>query len=269
MIEPVGIFVGVEGCLNVASAHDYLDKDLYHGCGSHCARKPSCPVLVGRCRELGGASVGGTMTEQGAVGVIPAGCVVAASIFDIIVDVANEGVGISVKGRKSGGADRAYRDAVIVMSFDRIERHGFKFKVPLRPLGEVEGFAPAPLIMTHRAVKLGGLAVGKAVMVGGIELAPAVVVLDKVAAKTEYILEVLEHLEAAAIGGRRGGGEVCAPYTTAPRGVCHIDSRCQVHTLAGSAFGVENLYLLVGGIGGRCREVVYLLAGFVCVEHDE
>ncbi len=189
LIESVGIFVGVEGCLNVAGAHDYLDKDLYHGCGSHCARKPSCPVLMGRRRELGGASVRGAMAEQGAVGVIPPRGVVAATVLDIIVDIADKGVGVAVKGRKAGGAERAHRDTVVVLSFDRIQAHGFKLKIALRPLGEVEGFAPPPLIMPHASVELGGLAICKAVVVGGVELAPAVVVLDKVAAKTEYILE--------------------------------------------------------------------------------
>ncbi len=123
--------------------------------------------------------------------------------------------------------------------------------------------------MPHASVELGCLSVGESVVVGGIELAPAVVVLDQIGSETEDILEVLEHLKTAAISGCSRSPEVGAPYTTAPRGVCHIDSRCQVHTLAGSAFGVENLYLLVGGIGGRCREVIYLLAGFVCVEHGE
>ena len=71
LIKSVCILVGVEGCLDVAGAHDYLDKYLDHGCGSHCARKPSGTVLMGGCRKLGSSAVRSATTKQGAVGTIP------------------------------------------------------------------------------------------------------------------------------------------------------------------------------------------------------
>ncbi len=64
LIESVGVLVGVVCCLNIAGAHDYLHKDFNDGCGSHCARKPSCPVFVSGRRKLGCVAVGGAMTEQ-------------------------------------------------------------------------------------------------------------------------------------------------------------------------------------------------------------
>ena len=123
--------------------------------------------------------------------------------------------------------------------------------------------------MAHRAVELGGLAVGESVMVRGVELAAAVVVLDQIASESEDILEVLEHLKAAAIGGCRWGSEVGAPYTATPGSVSHINGRCQVHALAGATLGVEHFYLFVGGVGGRCRQVIDLLAVLICREHGE
>jgi len=187
LIKSVGILVGVECRLNVTGTHNNLNKNLHHCRATHGSRKPAGAVLVSRSGKLGGSAVSGAMPQQRIVFAVIVHVVISTTIAHIIIDITDKGISSTVKCRKAGSAYRAYRNPVVVLPFDGIKADRLVFEDSLQPMGIVEMFTPAPLIVPHRAVKFGGLTVGEAVVVRGIELAPAVVVLDKVAAKFQYV----------------------------------------------------------------------------------
>ncbi len=148
LIKSVGILV-VERCLYIASAHNDFNQNLHHCRATHGSRKPAGAVLVGRSGKLGGSAVSGAMPQQRIVFAVIVCVVISTTIAHIIIDITDKGISGTVKCRKAGSAYRAYRDAVVVLPFDRVQADRLVFEVALRPPGEIEGFAPAPLVMAH------------------------------------------------------------------------------------------------------------------------
>ncbi len=149
LIKSVGILVGVERCLYIAGAHNDFNQNLHHCRATHGSRKPAGAVLVSRSGKLGGSAVSGAMPQQRIVFAVIVRVVISTTITHIVIDITDKGISGTVKCRKAGGANRAYRNAVVVLPFDGIKADSLVFEVALRPPGEIERFAPAPLVMAH------------------------------------------------------------------------------------------------------------------------
>ena len=218
LVESVGVLGGVEGGLHVAVAEDDAEQDADAGAVGIPVAFPAVALLAGILAEGLRIQVRGGAAQLGVELAVKLRVVVAAPVLGGGADDGDQLQVFAVHHGDAQGRGGGHRNAVVLAAGDGRQRGGFVQVAALRPGGVVPHGVPPPHVVAHGTVQLGGLARSQLVVVGGVQLAAAVVLVHQVAAKAQQggkLAQVVQVAHGFAHGGaivhRPAAAGVAAP----------------------------------------------------------
>ena len=159
--------------------------------GSSMAHRCTEPAgtIFSCCRsEVFSSLLSCRFAKHSAVRIVESRIIVSASIFSTIVDVAYELASTALECRKSCCRDAAYRNLVVELSLNRPRTNHFVVESAYGLDHHIPLFSPTPLIVPLGTIEFGRLASRILVMILRIKLATSMVILDQIAAKSEFLV---------------------------------------------------------------------------------